>query len=287
MGARGEGAGENNGGDGNNGCDSAEFCVDPNAFGAQAVGWTASMDCSCTRNEPFLDVWPGLLLLLLLLAVVVSTCFLEPFNIDRSPGPSTPEEALVVDDDEVEGTGREVEDSRSYSQLSAGATKVDFAASTAAGTVFPIFVFALGAALLGAPRTGAPFASVGTPFFFDCCGTLLVVTAEVAESRGDASVAAGGGAAVPTVDAMQVVAAAAAAAVVAVVLVEVGQAYALWPCSPHVKQALRATRAAFSEAVSSAAGCVRLLTFLAGTLVEQRARSVALSSGYSFFSRPI
>ena len=236
------------------------------------------------------------MLLLLLLAVVVSTCFLEPFNIDLSPGPAIPEATLVVVD-EVEGTGREVEDPKSSSQLSAGATKVGLATFVASGVGPPLFLLALGAALVEAPVTAMTLAPVGMPFFFESCGTLFVVTVEVIESRGEACIAAGGRGAAPAADATEVsavpaasaavhLAAAAAVAAVAAVLVAVGQAYALWPCSPHVKQALRATKAAFSEAVSTSTGWDGVRAFLNGAF-EQRARSVALSSGYSFFSRPI
>jgi hypothetical protein len=172
--------------------------------------------------------------------------------------------------------------------LSAGSPEVVFATSIAADALFP--AFALGAALVGAPETAAAFAFVGLPSFLECTRSLLVVTAEVADrltftfalTRGVAvSVAAAEAAAEA-----EAVAEAEAIAVVAVVVMERGQANAWWPRSPHVKQALRATLAAFLEAVSSTAAAARVLAFLEGAF-EQWALSAALSSGYSFLSRPI
>lgn len=172
--------------------------------------------------------------------------------------------------------------------MSAGSPEVVFATSIAADALFP--AFALGAALVGAPETAAAFAFVGLPSFLECTRSLLVVTAEVADrltftfalTRGVAvSVAAAEAAAEA-----EAVAEAEAIAVVAVVVMERGQANAWWPRSPHVKQALRATLAAFLEAVSSTAAAARVLAFLEGAF-EQWALSAALSSGYSFLSRPI
>jgi hypothetical protein len=174
--------------------------------------------------------------------------------------------------------------------LSAGSPEVVFATSIAADALFP--AFALGAALVGAPETAAAFAFVGLPSFLECTRSLLVVTAEVADrltftfalTRGVAvSVAAAEAAAEAEAGAE---AEAIAVAVVADVAMERGQANAWWPRSPHVKQALRATLAAFLEAVSSTAAAARVLAFLEGAF-EQWALSAALSSGYSFLSRPI